>query len=108
MSQINIKITADVTEFSKFADELGYQTMVLKSPEELALLVEPIAIEDRLKPNPENKVQFLESYFKNVVASELYKQKARVIDAQVNTAKETEKEALKNILLGVVGVTSVI
>jgi hypothetical protein len=102
MSQINIKITADVTEFSKFADELGYQTMVLKSPEELALLVEPIAIEDRLKPNPENKVQFLESYFKNVIAEELYRQKARIIDGQVNATKEAEKATLKGTLLSVV------
>jgi len=108
MSQINITITAPQAEFSLFADELGYQTMVSKSPEELALLVEPIAIQDRLKPNPENKVQFLESYFKNAVASELYRQKARVIDNEINTAKEGEKEALKNILLGVVSVTSVI
>lgn len=102
MSKINIQITADITEFSKFADELGYQTMVLKSPEELSLLVEPIAIEDRLKPNPENKVQFLESYFKNAVASELFRQKAKVIDGQTNALKEAEKVTLKDTLLSAV------
>lgn len=108
MSTINITITADVADFIQFADELGYQTEVLKSPEELALLVEPIAIQDRIKPNPQNKQAFLEEYFKNVVVNELYRKKAGVIDAQVNSAKEAEKASLKSVLAGVVGVTSVV
>lgn len=106
MSTINITITADVTEFSIFADELGYQTMVLKSEEELALLEEPISIQDRLKPNPQTKVDFLESYFKEVVVSELYRQKARAIDGQINATKEAEKVTLKGTLASAVGVTS--
>lgn len=40
MSTINITITADVADFIQFADELGYQTEVSKTPEELALLCE--------------------------------------------------------------------
>ncbi len=108
MSTINITLTADVADFVQFADELGYQTEVLKSPEELALLVEPIAIQDRIKPNPQNKQQFLEEYFKGVVVNELYRKKAGVIDAQVNSAKEAEKASLKSVLAGVVGVTSVV
>lgn len=108
MSTITIKINAPVQDFITFADELGYPTEVSKTPEELALLTEPIALEDRVKPNPQNKQQFLEEYFKNVVVNELYRRKAGVIDAQVNTAKEAEKVALKGVLSGVVGVTSVV
>lgn len=108
MSTINITITAQASDFITFADELGYQTEVSKTPEELALLTEPIALEDRIKPNPQNKQQFLEEYFKNVVVNELYRRKAGVIDAQVNSAKEAEKVALKGVLSNVVGVTSVV
>lgn len=108
MSKINITITAPLADFATFADELGYQTQVTKSPEEIALLVEPIAIQDRIKPNPQTKQAFLEEYFKNVVVSELYRKKAGVIDAQVNSAKEAEKASLKTVLTSVVGVTSVV
>lgn len=108
MSTINITITAQPADFITFADELGYQTEVSKSPEELALLEEPIAIQDRIKPNPQTKQQFLEEYFHKVVVDELYRQKARVIDAQVNSAKEEEKASLKTVLTSVVGVTSVV
>ena len=108
MSTITITINAPVQDFITFADELGYQTEVSKTPEEPALLTEPIAIQDRVKPNPQNKQQFLEEYFKNVVVNELYRRKAGVIDAQVNTAKEAEKAALKGVLGNVVGVTSVV
>lgn len=108
MSTITIKITAQATDFAQFADELGYQTEVSKTPEELALLTEPIAIQDRIKPSPQTKQQFLEEYFKGVVVNELYRKKAGVIDAQVNSAKEAEKVALKGVLGGAVGVTSII
>lgn len=108
MSTITITLTADVADFIQFADELGYQTEVSKTPEELALLVEPIAIQDRIKPNPQNKQAFLEEYFKSVVVNELYRKKAGVIDAQVNSAKEAEKASLKSVLAGVVGVSSLV
>ena len=108
MSTINITITAPAQEFSIFADELGYQTMVIKSVEEIALLPQPVSIQDTLKPNPQTKVQFLESYFKSVVVSELYKRKAGVIDGQTNAAKEAEKVTLKGTLSSIVGVTSIV
>ncbi len=108
MSTITININASLADLSQFADELGYQTEVGKTEEELALLVEPIAIQDRIKPNPISKQQFLESYFKDVVVSKLYAKKASLIDAQVNTAKELEKEQLKSALSTVVGVSSII
>ena len=108
MSTINITITAQPADFIQFADELGYLTEVSKTSEELALLQEPIALQDRIKPNPQTKQQFLEEYFKRVVVDELYRKKAGVIDAQVNNAKEAEKAALKGVLSGVVGVSSVI
>jgi len=106
MSEINIKITASLQDFSTFADELGYLTEVSKSPEEIALLVEPISIQDRLKPNPQTKTQFLEEYFKTITVNELYRKKANVIDTQVNAAKEAEKAALKGAITSAVGVTS--
>lgn len=106
MSTINITITAQPTDFELFATELGYQEQVLKSPEELALLIEPISIQDRIKTNPQTKQQFLEAYFKDVVVRELYRKKAGVIDAQVNSTKEAEKASLKTVLTSVVGVSS--
>lgn len=106
MATINIAITAQESDFSLFADELGYLTEVRKSPEELALLPQPVSIQDTLKPNPQTKTQFLEEYFKTVVVGELFRQKGRVIDAQVNAAKEAEKLALKGVLTSAVAVTS--
>ena len=106
MAEINIKITASLQDFSIFADELGYLSEVFKTPEELALLEEPISIQDRLKPNPQTKTQFLEEYFKTITVNELYRKKAGVIDAQVNDAKEAEKVALKAGITNAVGVTS--
>lgn len=106
MSEINIKITATTQDFITFADELGYQDLVVKSPAELALLVEPISVQDRLKPNPQNKQQFLEEYFKATVVNELFRRKGAVIDSQINAAKDTEKATLRTALESAVGVTS--
>jgi hypothetical protein len=106
MASITITVTAQESDFSTFADELGYLTEVLKTPEELALLEEPIALQDRIKPNPQTKTQFLEEYFKTITVNELYRKKAGVIDAQVNATKEAEKAALKVGITGAVGVTS--
>ena len=106
MSEINIKITATAQDFSVFADELGYQNQVSKTSEELSLLTEPISIQDRLKPNPQSKQQFLEEYFKRITVAELFRQKGRVIDNQINSAKETEKINLKTAIETAVGVTS--
>lgn len=108
MSEINIKITASQANFAIFADELGYQTEVSKTPEELALLTEPIAIQDRIKPNPESKQQFLERRMKEIVVLELYKKKANVIDIQISEAKIAEKAVLKTQIESAVGVTSVL
>jgi len=106
MSTINITITAQEADFTQFANELGYQDLVSKTPEEIALLVEPISIQDRLKPNPQTRVAFLEAYLKGVVVEELYRQKARVIDSQVDSAKQAEKASLRLGIAGAVGVTS--
>lgn len=108
MSTINITITAQPADFTQFADELGYQAEVLKSPAEIALLPEGHSIQDTLKPNPQTKQQFLEAYLNAVVVNELYRQKARVIDGQVDTAKEAEKVSLKAGITGAVSVGSVI
>ena len=106
MSEINIKITATAQDFSVFADELGYLTEIDKTPQELSLLTPPISIQDRLKPNPQTKQQFLEEYFKQITVQELYKRKAQVIDTQINDAKITEKTNLKTSIEAAVAVTS--
>lgn len=108
MSEINIKITAQESDFNTFADELGYQDLVVKTNEEIALLPQPVALEDRVKPNPQTKVQFLEDYLKTLMVTELYKKKATVIDNQINAVKEAEKVALKAGIASAVGVTSII
>ncbi len=106
MATINIAITAQPADFEQFANELGYQTEVQKSPAELALLTEPIAIQDRVKPNPQTRMQYVEAYLKRIVVDELYRQKARVIDNAVDASKIAEKEALKAVLTSVVAVSS--
>lgn len=106
MATINVAITASLAEFSTFADELGYQTEVLKSPEELALLTEPISIQDRLKPNPQSKTDFLLEYFKNITVNELARVKIANIQRQVDAAKEAEKEAMRVTISNAVVVTA--
>ena len=106
MAKINIAITATLQEFSTFADELGYQTMVSKSPEELALLPEPISIQDRLKPNPQSKTDFLLEYFKKITVGELARVKIANIQRQVDSTKEAEKEAMRVAISNAVNVTT--
>lgn len=105
MAKINIGITATQAEFSTFADELGYQPEVLKSPEELALLTEPISIQDRLKPNPQTKVEFLTEYFKTITVNELARVKITKIQKEVDSKKEAEKEAMRIAISNAVIVT---
>jgi hypothetical protein len=105
MTTVNIAITATEQDFSTFADELGYQDVVSKTPEELALLVEPISIQDRLKPNPQSKTDFLLEYFKRITTTELARVKIANIQRQVDVAKEAEKEAMRVAISNVVTVT---
>jgi hypothetical protein len=106
MAKINITINATLQEFSTFADELGYETQVIKSPEELALLEEPISIQDRLKPNPQSKTDFLLEYFKRITTNELAKVKIAQIQRQVDVTKEAEKEAMRVAIGNAVTVTT--
>lgn len=95
MAKINIEITATNPEFSTFADELGYPLEVFKTPEEMALIPEPWTTQDRLKPNPQSKTDFLLAYFKRITTTELAKVKIANIQRQVDQAKEAEKEAMR-------------
>lgn len=106
MATINIAINATLQDFSTFADELGYQDVVSKTPEELALLVEPISIQDRLKPNPQSKTDFLFEYFKRITVTELARVKINNIQRQVDEAKEAEKVAMRTAIEAAVTVTS--
>lgn len=105
MATINIGITATLQDFSVFADELGYQAQVMKTPAEIALLVEPISVQDRLKPNPQNKTDFLLEYFKRITVNELARVKIANIQRQVDATKETEKAAMRTAIEGAVNVT---
>ena len=107
MATINISIEATLQDFSVFADELGYQDLVVKTDEELALLVEPISIQDRLKPNPQSKTDFLLEYFKRITTTELARVKIANIQRQVDLAKEAEKEAMRVAISNAVTVTVV-
>jgi len=107
MAKINISIEASLQDFSVFADELGYLTEVSKSPEELALLEEPIALEDRVKPNPQSKTDFLLEYFKRITTTELARVKIANIQREVDLAKEAEKEAMRVAISNAVTVTVV-
>jgi hypothetical protein len=105
MATINISIEASLQDFSVFADELGYLTEVSKSPEELALLEEPIALEDRVKPNPQSKTDFLLEYFKRITTTELARVRIANIQREVDLAKEVEKEAMRVAIGNAVTVT---
>lgn len=107
MAKINIAITASLAEFSTFADELGYQAMVSKSIEEIALLPQPVSIQDTLKPNPQSKTDFLLEYFKRITVTELARVKIANIQREVDTAKEAEKVAMRTAIEGAVSVTVV-
>lgn len=106
MAQINIKVTATLADFSTFADELGYQAQILKSPEELALIPEPRSIQDTLKPNPQSKTDFLLEYFKRITVNELARVKIANIQKQVDATKEAEKVALRTAIDSAVTVTA--
>lgn len=107
MATINIAVTASIAEFSVFADELGYQAQVSKTFAELALLVEPISIQDRLKPNPQSKTDFLLEYFKRITVDELARVKIANIQRVVDTAKETEKTNMRTAINNAVVTTAV-
>jgi hypothetical protein len=106
MATINVAITATLQDFSIFADELGYQELVSKTPDELALLTPPISIQDSLKPNPQSKTDFLLEYFKRITVTELARVKIGNIQRQVDLAKEAEKEAMRVAIGNAVSVTA--
>lgn len=106
MAKINIAITATLAEFSTFADELGYQMMVAKTAEELALLPQPVSIQDSIKPNPQSKTDFLLEYFKRITVSELARVKITNIQNQIDIAREAEKAAMRVTIGNAVSVTA--
>jgi hypothetical protein len=105
MAKINITITASVAEFSTFADELGYQATVQKSSADIALLPQPVAIQDTLMPNPQDKTAFLLAYFKNITTTELARVKIANIQKTVDVQKELDKIAMRTAIDNAVAVT---
>ena len=98
MAVLKYELTATVNEFNDFADRLGYQTEVPKSVEELALLVEPISVQDRVKPNPETRQVFLERIIKETLDSKFYAPFVTQIEGEVRNERDAEIEATKQTI----------
>lgn len=92
MATINIQITAPVSAFNTYADELGYTTEIL----------------DRnggLIPNPETKQQFLARRVKEITATALAGYKQRAVDATKNEEARVEKATIERQVLAAITVT---
>lgn len=105
MAQINITITAPLATFSSFADGLGYQPMISKTPEEIALLPQPVSIADTLKPNPQSKTEFLLAYLKTITVNKLAEQQTNAIESATRADREAEKQTIKANIASAINVT---
>lgn len=85
MSTLNFTITATEVEFNDFANRLGYQDLTVNE------LDVPI-------PNPETRSAFLVRIMKEQVAQKFYTPFVTAIDAEINTARDAEKETMKNVV----------
>jgi hypothetical protein len=92
MSQLSFNITASELEFDDFANRLGYQDFT-------------VDIDDVPIPNPETRTEFLQRIMKERIAKEFYAPFVTEIDAQINTARDTEKETMRTTVRDRVGVT---
>lgn len=95
MATLRYDIIATELEFINLADRLKYQSEISKSPEELALLIEPILIQDRVKPNPETKENFLKRLVKEELDKIFFTPFTTEIDQQVRDTREAEKETMR-------------
>ena len=83
MAKLTIDITATLTAFSNYADQLGYQAVVPDQADPTITV-----------PNPETKQAFLARNIKHIVATALA---ARSVEA-VRTVKNDEFQAQKTTL----------
>lgn len=82
MSTLNFTITASQSEFDDFADRLGYMSTLIN---ELDVLI----------PNPETRSAFLVRIMKEQVAQKFYTPFVTAIEAEINTARDAEKETMR-------------
>ncbi len=86
MSSINFTVTATEAEFNNFADRLGYQTALGRDEN------------GDIIPNPETRTEYLQRILKEEVSRVFYTPFVRDIDTQVNTARDAEKETMRNVV----------
>ena len=92
MATLQIAITANLTQLSTFADELGYQEKAMSA-------------DGNIVDNPRDKKDFLQSYFKTMVVEELTKVKVRAIDNAIRDEREAEKQAFRDSVSSAITVT---
>lgn len=95
MSTLSFTITASTIEFDDFANRLGYQEFTINN------LEVPI-------PNPETRSAFLTRIMKERVAQDFYTPFVTAIEQEINTARDTEKETMRNVVRGRVAVSFVV
>lgn len=95
MSTLSFTITASTIEFDDFANRLGYQEFTINN------LEVPI-------PNPETRSAFLTRIMKERVAQDFYTPFVTAIEQEINTARDAEKETMRNVVRDRVGVSFVV
>lgn len=95
MSTLSFTITASTIEFDDFANRLGYQGFTVNN------LEVPI-------PNPETRSAFLTRIMKERVAQDFYTPFVTAIEQEINTARDAEKETMRNVVRDRVGVSFVV
>jgi hypothetical protein len=88
MAKLTFEVTATVTEFSTFADRLGYMSVVTTGLEEDGT---PITA-----PNPESKQNFLLRVLKEQISGVFYRPLVSDIEKEVRDTREVEKETLRD------------
>lgn len=94
MTTINIAITATLTQFSEFADELGYMSEIADAE------LNPI-------PNPQSKEDFLVEFLNKSTVDTLSAVRLRAIDQEIRDLRIADKATIVTGIEGAVNVTVV-
>ena len=97
MSQLNISITANTSDFNQFADELGYNAEVIT-------IVNNVQV---ASPNPQTKLEFIQAQFKAMTIAWLAAKKIAIIDQQIMDQRTAEKDAMRAAITSAVAVNFV-
>ena len=93
MAKINIAITATLTQFSEFADELGYMSEILDIDTDTAI------------PNPQSKEDFLVEFLNKSTVDTLSAVRLRAIDQEIRDLRIADKATIVTGIEGAVNVT---